>query len=407
VATLHPKVDDLHGLLLVIQSSLDETGRATQTNHGLLERFFNNIVQNQELHHRLLATDTVESLRRLEEAASAATAHMQQTNEKVDPLAVALARVEESSVRVEGLARSLHQILVSDDSHASIPAAASGSERRQAVCTPGLYQMLPAFLLTVSLHVQAVTCCRQLAQYPADLRSAVDRVSQVVPEHHTLSSRTLKRSTPTTQDCSCETKKMTLSSHFGPLKTRYASTTFHERSCQWSWVKGSQSDYRIRISMKPFVCRTIELLLNTSHWAGGSTISGTLKTYRTVPRQLSPAFQLFEELNAINTESGSYGMLLRLDRRYAEDMATSVTRSGGKTHIKTSECAIEVNYPRPFTEELQTESVLAWLKSVPSRLEALFASGAAQPTDTDEFGNTLLHVSAGVSVASSILTNQL
>jgi hypothetical protein len=145
VAALHPKVDDLHSLLLAIQSSLDETGRATQTNHGLLERFFNNILQNQELHHRLLATDTLESLRRLEEAAAAPTAHMQQTNEKVDPIAVALARVEESSARVEGLAHSLHQLLVSNDSHACIPTAASEPERRQAVCTPVNLSNTPCF----------------------------------------------------------------------------------------------------------------------------------------------------------------------------------------------------------------------------------------------------------------------
>lgn len=402
VGALHPKVDDLHGLLLAIQSSLDETGRATQNNHGLLERFFNNVIQNQMLHHRLLATDTVECLRYLEQAVASATAHMQQTNEKVDPIAATLARVEESSARVEGLAHSLHQLLVSDDSHASIHTVASGSERRQAVCLPVSWSRPPALLLTVYLEVQAVTCCSQLAHYPADLRSAIDRVSQEVREPHPPGSMTLNRSRPTAQDCSCQTKKMTLSSRFGPLETRYASTIFHERSCPWFWVKGRQSDYKIRISMKPFVDRTVELLFSTSHWAGGSTISRTLKTYQTVSRQLSPAFQLFEELNAIDTEEGFLETFFSLFRGYREDMAWTMGEGQGtKTRTTT------ITYLSPVYEVLQTEVISAWLESVPRRLEALFASGSAQPTDTDEFGNTLLHVSSVVSVTSSILTHQL
>jgi len=137
LAALHPKVNDLQSLLVAIQSSLDDTSRAHQASHDLLEASIDRIVQNQQLQHQLLAADAVEPLRRLEEAAAATTMRVQQAVERLDPVTVALARVEESNAKIEGFAHSLRQLLISGESHINIHAATQ-SERRQAVCSPAI-----------------------------------------------------------------------------------------------------------------------------------------------------------------------------------------------------------------------------------------------------------------------------
>jgi len=159
---------------------------------------------------------------------------------------------------------------------------------------PLRFQRVRWYVLTNLARIQVTMCCRQLARYPAALRTAVDRVSKAPtgPKPHTDIPNTPggpNRSVVVHRDCSCETKKTTSSRRIGPVATRYSSSTFHEPSCPWSWANGSESDYAVSLSMRPFLNKIVNYLFSASHWGGGSTFTRTLSTYRTVSRQLSLA----------------------------------------------------------------------------------------------------------------------
>jgi len=101
--------------------------------------------------------------------------------------------------------------------------------------------------------------------------AAVNRVSKAPtgPKPHTDIPNTPggpNRSVVVHRNCSCETKKTTLSRRIGPVATRYSSSTFHEPSCPWSWANRSESDYAVSLSMRPFLNKTVNYLFSASHW---------------------------------------------------------------------------------------------------------------------------------------------
>lgn len=234
-------------------------------------------------------------------------------------------------------------------------------------------------------------CCRKLAEYPVDLQHAVDKVSHIGTESQVLAP---KRNTDRVdRRCSCLSKRTTSSSRIGPITTRQAVTIYHEPSCSQAGAETYRSDYMVCLSMRPFFNRAVQLFFTSSQQRGAWVTSWTRRPYRIVPRNSSPAFQLFEELNAIHCRGGTYGTLLEMTQEYDDQAAKSVTRSGTSTQITTSEHTSRITYSQSFVEELGKDHILSWLSTVRGRLQELFQSGEADPKDTDEFGNTLLHVS--------------
>ncbi len=204
----------------------------------------------------------------------------------------------------------------------------------------------------------------------------------------------------TTTNCTCAKKKVSWSRRHGPLRTQYTSTTFRVQTCPY---RLAQSSFLFQVNMTPFVNRTMEVLLSTRHGAGGSTISQTLRTYHTVSRQYSPAFPLFEELSGLLAGAGFYSELFIFVQKHEEKLAKTVVRSGITTTISTSEETLTATYCASLAMEMGREAVSSWVRSIPQRLDVLFATGAARPTNKDEFGNYLLHVSGFGTLLTSTL----
>ncbi|KAK0631227.1 hypothetical protein B0T14DRAFT_207 [Immersiella caudata] len=287
--------------------------------------------------------------------------------DKMEPLAASLNRVEESSDRIEALAHSLHQLLLSGGSGASLQVA-TRVEQREA----------------------AAACYRKLAEYPTDLQSAADRLSRMETSPF-VAAPPRRASPPLGMECCCQTRRDTSFRRIGPVTTRYSSVAFHASTCPLSWSKNSRRDYMICLNMKPFMNRAIQLFHSSIQRRGTWETSRVLRPYRIVSRRDSPAFQLFEELCAAHVKCGTYETILQLARKYDVDMATCFVRSGSSTQITESYSTSTLQYRRSFVDELGTEFVSHWLGSLQKRLHELFTSGAAEPKDTDEFGNTLLH----------------
>lgn len=171
--------------------------------------------------------------------------------------------------------------------------------------------------------------------------------------------------------CSCKEERVISTQRLGPIKVDYASKALHKSSCKIHAAKREEWKTVILFGMRPFVNRTIELIFESSVGAGGSSCSCHIKLYRTVIRDLSPAFQRFESLYRTPIEK-CYENFTETMRKW--------TRIGW-------------GYDQWSCCELSDDSLLASLDSLPENLEGMIRSGKANPTDRDQHGNTLIHVS--------------
>lgn len=183
--------------------------------------------------------------------------------------------------------------------------------------------------------------------------------------------------------CSCGEKRFTSTRCYGPIKAEYASKILHEPSCKIVTKTREERNTTIEFSMRPFVNKTIELMFRSSLGAGGSSCSREIKSYRTVSRLLSPAFLKFESLNCLRWES-SY------------EIFTDLMKPNRSTIFPMGYPTVtfyDFTLKQPILCHYSDDILLAWLDGLPETLEEIFRSGVAHPTDRDEFGNTLIHVS--------------
>ena len=183
--------------------------------------------------------------------------------------------------------------------------------------------------------------------------------------------------------CSCGEKRSTSTRCYGPIKAEYASKILHEPSCKIFTKTREKRNTTIKFSMRPFVNKTIELVFRSSLGAGGSSFSRNIKSHRTVSRRLSPAFHKFESLNCLPGES-SY------------EIFTDLMKENRFTISPIGHPAVtfyDLTFKQPILCHYSDDVLLAWLDGLPETLERIFRSGEAHPTDRDEFGNTLIHVS--------------
>ena len=180
----------------------------------------------------------------------------------------------------------------------------------------------------------------------------------------------------------------------GPFETTSTSTTFHEPTCPVFAQTRWRNEYAIKLNMKPFLKKTYELILQSSFGAGGSSFSRTLKSYRTVSRVHSPAFQLFDRFNDLG-ETDYMEVFRDLTDQQNESNAHrfQLTPGGGHT-VRTWTTTNSFTYDASLICPDPEEDLAEVLELFPKILEEIFRSGDSLPTDRDEFGNTLLHVSA-------------
>ena len=114
-----------------------------------------------------------------------------------------------------------------------------------------------------------------------------------------------------------------------------------------------------------------------------------------ISRQISPAFQLFDEISRNLTGFEATTTLKQLARKHQENSSKRsqcVTRTTILTPLSAAS-STQYNHGYSNLEPTGEVEIFALLASTSSGLQGLFESGAAHPTDVDEFGNTLLDVS--------------
>ncbi|CVK98990.1 uncharacterized protein FPRN_03919 [Fusarium proliferatum] len=186
-----------------------------------------------------------------------------------------------------------------------------------------------------------------LSQLHIDRRNPVPAVYKLASKPSALS--TIASSV---MACSCRARRLRTRKtlRFGPLHFIDETTTdlAHYKDCEFSFVDTKYSRNRtLRISsIVRLVNKALELTLRTTGGAGGFGISPSFTYFAEVDENRSPAFRVLNLLK----------------------------RSSFKTEWAMTNC------PEFF------------FKSIISKLQAIFSSGTARPTDLSSHGFSLLHV---------------
>ena len=177
----------------------------------------------------------------------------------------------------------------------------------------------------------------QLVRYPSSLRQAFHGIEAIALSEH--------QDTPLV---SCSTKSRQ-----------------RKRQRQWS--------FSINLPLVTLIRRTIRLTFEASFKAGGISIGQTIRCYNIVQRSKSPAFRLFDDFPATLGERFSMEKMC--------PQAPEYHRSGQE---KLCFCVYYLYNPALAKTRL---------RRIYYELRQLFQHGLASARDTDEFGNSLLHVS--------------
>ena len=153
-----------------------------------------------------------------------------------------------------------------------------------------------------------------------------------------------------------------------------ASKCPYHQSHRRSW------SYSLPAQLLPFVERVVQITFAATSGAGGYSIGPSLRYFGIVERSNSPAFQLFDDFSL---------------------------RCARKIYISPGEYYGEAGRPRKgqVLRFIQTNTGMRWsyfdwnrdllkteMQKLHRNLLLLFSTGRSSASNSDEFGNTLLHV---------------
>ena len=146
----------------------------------------------------------------------------------------------------------------------------------------------------------------------------------------------------------------------GPVRYVFSSRERHLYGCPFYVEEDCEKTHALALPILPFLAGTVELFSTVC--ARQRLTSFSIKYYPTTHRASSPAFALLH---------GAFG-------KFKDHVSVSYGRRGNFKFRNGTE-------PPKDLQRL--------MHGIPANLEALFSSGAALPSEKDEFGNTLLFVS--------------
>ncbi len=195
-------------------------------------------------------------------------------------------------------------------------------------------------------------------QYPEDLRSSLQNRRNINPAPYSVGA-VLPNYAPS---CRCPKAGSTPKQRqagFGPFRYVFSSRERHLNGCVFYLETDFEKTHSVIFPILPFLAGTVELF--SSVYTRQRLTSFMVKYYPTTRRASSPAFALLH---------GAFGW-------YNWHVCSSPSRRG--------HCFFG-NKESPKERQLL-------MQRIPANLGALFSSGAALPSEKDEFGHTLLFVS--------------
>ena len=154
----------------------------------------------------------------------------------------------------------------------------------------------------------------------------------------------------------------------GPLGTAYSIKAPGGTKCSYHH---SDWSYSLSVRLLPLMQRTIELTFAAKFGAGGGSIGPSLRYFGTVERVKSPAFQLFDKFPDRCAR--------RVDYDWRKSVEDQILLSGADG--------------RGFCFDWDLEVLEAEIPGLCNELFRLLSTGRSCAFYSDEYGNTLLHVS--------------
>lgn len=142
----------------------------------------------------------------------------------------------------------------------------------------------------------------------------------------------------------------------------------HAAKCPYHQSAGESWSYSLSVRLLPIVQRTVEITFAAKFGAGGGSIGTSLRYFGTVERLKSPAFQLFDDFSdrcASRVAGPLEGQLFH-----------TISRNG---------CGFYFDWDLKLLE--------AEIPELCRKLSQLLSTGRSSASYSDEYGNTLLHVS--------------
>ena len=273
-----------------------------------------------------------------------------------------LGQSQTQPLSVNQMVAELHRCLILGESPTGAVNSsfqnAAGREKAQVVSS--LVPVVGLCRRILSLRTQLATTASRLVQYPEDLRSSLQNRRDINPAPHSVGAILTSRG----PSCRCPksgSPPKQRQAGIGPFRYMFSSRERHLYGCPFYLEADCEKTHSLALPILPLLAGTVELFSTVC--TRQRLTSFSVKYYPTTHRASSPAFALLH---------GAFGKL-----KYQVRVLYG-TRGG--FHIFRD----EIGFPKDLPLLMQ---------EIPAKLEALFSSGAALPSEKDEFGHTLLFVS--------------
>ena len=272
-----------------------------------------------------------------------------------------LGQSQTQPLSVNQMVAELHRCLILGESPTGAVNSsfqnAAGREKAQVVSS--LVPVVGLCRRILSLRTQLATTASRLVQYPEDLRSSLQNRHDINPVPHSVGGMLTSRA----PSCRCPKAGSSPKQHqagIGPFRYVFSSRERHLYGCPFYLEADCEKTHALELPILPFLAGTVELFSTVC--ARQRLTSFSIKYYPTTHRASSPAFALLH---------GAFG-------KFKDHVSVPSGRRGGVHTFRNTE---------------PSKDLQLLMQGIPENLEALFSSGAALPSEKDEFGNTLLFVS--------------
>lgn len=203
---------------------------------------------------------------------------------------------------------------------------------------------------------------RQLINNPSSLKDACEKT--ILAKEAIESNFDQRRLKKNKSICTCVRNRLV--GQIGPFGIADDFRAPHAAKCPYHQSARESWSYSLSVRLLPIVQRTVEITLAANFGAGGGSIGTSLRYFGTVERLKSPAFQLLDNFPD------------RCASRVARPLEGQFFHWGSQDY---------------FYFDWDLKLLEAEIPELCRKLSQLLSTGRSPASYSDEYGNTLLHVS--------------
>lgn len=218
----------------------------------------------------------------------------------------------------------------------------------------------------------------QLIMTPSSLKDVCERTTL---ENEPIEWNIDRRRRVKKNECICTCVRKHFVRRIGPFGIADDFRAAHATKCSKHRSHWGSWSYSFSVQLLPIVQRTVEITFGTTFGAGGSSIGTSLRYFGTVERLKSPAFQLFDDFPD-RCACRSYCNGRDMDEPYMHLLEDS----------QFVQIEVQGDYSK-FYFDWDLKLLEAEIPELCRELSRLLSTGRSSASYSDQYGNTILHVS--------------